>query len=48
LTGFFQILKRCNDKSIGNDYDCYYGNRLIILITRASDVHKNLGETLRP
>ena len=30
LTGFFQILKRCNDNSIDDDYDCYDGNRLII------------------
>ena len=48
LTGFFQILKRCNDNSIDDDYDCYDGNRQIILITSASDVPKNLGETSRP
>jgi hypothetical protein len=48
LTGFFQILKRYSDNSIDDDYDCYDGNRLIILITTASDVFKNLGGTSRP
>jgi len=47
LTGFFQILKRCNDNSIDDCYDCYDGNRLIILVTSASDIPKTLGETLR-
>lgn len=48
LTGFFQILKRCNDNSIDDDYDCYDGNRLIILIISASDIPKKIGETSRP
>jgi hypothetical protein len=28
LTGFFQILQRCNDNSIDNDYDCYDGKNV--------------------
>jgi hypothetical protein len=48
LTGFFQILKRCNDNSSGDDYDCYDVNGLTILINSAADIPKNLGETSRP